>query len=89
MKVTASVTKSSHQDRGPCYLQLPIFLLYIHSPHLLENKKVVVIADFLGKLDHYLIIYIIQDCSSVRIIFYMINKSHTLPIVYSMLVKIR
>ena len=34
-----SVAKSSHQDRGPCYLHLPIFFLYIHSPLLLENKK--------------------------------------------------
>ena len=33
------VTKSSHQDCGPCYLHLPIFFLYIHSPLLLENKN--------------------------------------------------
>ena len=39
MKITASVGKSSHQDRGPCYLHLPIFFLYIHSPFLLENKS--------------------------------------------------
>ena len=38
MKITVSVTKSSHQDCGPCYLHLPIFFLYIHSPLLLENK---------------------------------------------------
>ena len=25
MKITASVSKSSHQDRGPCYLHLRIF----------------------------------------------------------------
>ena len=25
MKITASVTKSSDQDRGPCYLRLPNF----------------------------------------------------------------
>ena len=25
MKITASVTKSLHQDRGPCYLHIPIF----------------------------------------------------------------
>ena len=31
--------KSSHQDQGLCYLQLPILFLYIQSPLLLENKK--------------------------------------------------
>ena len=34
-----SVTKSSHQDCGPCYLHLTIFFLYIHSLLLLENKE--------------------------------------------------
>ena len=34
MKITASITKNSHQDHGPCYLPLPIFFLYIHSPNL-------------------------------------------------------
>ena len=27
MKITANVTKSSHEDRGPCYLHLQIFFL--------------------------------------------------------------
>ena len=52
MKITASVTKSSRQDHGPCYLHLPILLLCIHSPLLLENKTVVVTVVFLSKLDH-------------------------------------
>ena len=39
MKITASVTKSSHQDRDPYYLQLPIVFFYIHTPLLVENKK--------------------------------------------------
>ena len=39
MKTTASVTKSSHQDHGSWYLNLPIFFLYIHSPVLLQNQK--------------------------------------------------
>ena len=30
MKITVSVTKSSHQEHGPCYLHLPIFFL-IHT----------------------------------------------------------
>ena len=34
---SVSVTKSSHQDRGLCCLDL--LLLYIHSPLLLENIK--------------------------------------------------
>ena len=52
MKITASVTKSSRQDHGPCYLHLSILLLCIHSPLLPENKTVVVIVVFLSKLDH-------------------------------------
>ena len=48
MKITVSVTKSSHQDHGQCYLHLPIFS-YMHPPVLLENKKVVEIAVFLSK----------------------------------------
>ena len=56
--------------------------LYIHSPLMLENKKVVVITVFLNKLYHrslfnYMLIYI----TSVKIDFNMINKRHTLPIV--------
>ena len=39
LKNTASVTKSSHEDRGPCYLHLQNFFLYIHSPPLLEKKN--------------------------------------------------
>ena len=38
MKITASVTKSLHQDRGPYYLHLPIFFLYIPGfPTGVEN----------------------------------------------------
>ena len=32
-------TKSSHQDCDPCYLHAPTFFFYIHSPFLLESKK--------------------------------------------------
>ena len=31
MKTTASVTKSSHRDRGPLYLRLPIFFSYTYT----------------------------------------------------------
>ena len=51
-KITASVTKSSHQDRGPCYLHLPIFFLYIHSLLLLGNKKMLLLLFSSEKLDH-------------------------------------
>ena len=34
IKITASVTKSSYQDCGPCYLHLSIFFLNMHSPVL-------------------------------------------------------
>ena len=51
MKFSASATKSSHQDRGPCYFHLPIFFIYIHCSSA-GKQKVVVIAVFLDKLDH-------------------------------------
>ena len=66
MKITASVTKSSHKDRGPCYLNLPI-VLYIHPAFLVENRC----------FPHHAL----QDYSSVRIGFSMINNRHALPIV--------
>ena len=50
MKITASVTKSLDQDHGQCYLHL-LFFSYTYPLILLENKKVVVIAVFLSKLD--------------------------------------
>ena len=37
MKITGSVKESSHEDRGPCYLHIQIFFLYIHCP-LLDKK---------------------------------------------------
>ena len=49
MKIRASVTKNSDQDRGRYYLHLPMFFLYIHSPLLI---KVVVIAVFLSFPQH-------------------------------------
>ena len=32
MKITASVTKGSQEDRGPCYLHLPFFIIHKLSP---------------------------------------------------------
>ena len=42
MKITASVTKSLHEDRGLCYLHSPIFFL-IHTP---SSSGAAVIAVF-------------------------------------------
>ena len=39
IKITVGVKKSLHQNLHPCCLRLPMFSLYIHSPLLLENKK--------------------------------------------------
>ena len=35
MKITVNVKKSSHEDRVPCYLHLPVFFFYKHSSYLL------------------------------------------------------
>ena len=39
MKITASGTKSLHQNRGRCYLHLSIFFFDMHSFLLWQNKK--------------------------------------------------
>ena len=48
MKTIASVTKSLHQGRGPCYLHLPIFFFYIHSSLLPQNKTLLQSLFFLA-----------------------------------------
>ena len=53
-----------------------------HTLLFWRKIKFAVIAVFLSKLDHWLTFvqcYILQDYSSVRIGFSMINKFHTLP----------
>ena len=39
IKITANVTKSLHQDFGPCYLHLPIFSFTYTFLSVLQNKK--------------------------------------------------
>ena len=86
MKITASVTKSSHQDRGPCYLHLPFFsytctylFWKIRSyrdlcfPQQVRSQTTVHLC-------------ILQGYCSVRIDFNIDYKRHTLPIVNTMLV---
>ena len=72
MKITASVAKSFHQDRGPCYLHLPIFFLYMHSPFLQENKKVLVIAVFVRKFRFWEILA--RDMKNVSLKAYGKNR---------------
>ena len=57
------------------------FFLYINSPLLLENKKVVIAVPQQVRLQTAVQLYILQDYSSVRIGFNMIKKWHTLSIV--------
>ena len=57
MKIIANVTKSSHQDLGPCYLHLLIFLIPTLS-FSVGKEEVIVIAVFLSKLDDCSMIYI-------------------------------
>ena len=85
MKITVSVTKSSHQDCGLCYLNLPIFFLYIH--YLLFCGKIKSCCDhcFTQQINPKTTVQL-WDHSSVRIGFNKNNKGHTLPIIYTMLV---
>ena len=87
MKITASVTNSSHQDRGPCYLHSPIFS---YTFILCWKIKSCCDSCFPQQIRPYTAVqwYILGDYSSVRIGFNMINKRHTLSMVYTMLVKI-
>ena len=48
MKITASLTESWYQDRGPCYLHLAIFFL-------IHKKLLPLFIVFLRKLDHRLL----------------------------------
>ena len=88
MRIIASVTKSSHQDRGPWYLRLPIFFSYTCT--LLSCWKIKSCCNrcFPQQIRPQITVklYILRDYSSVRIGFNMIRKCHTLPVVYTMLV---
>ena len=88
MKITVSVTKSSHEDSGLCYLCLQFFL-YTHSPPVLEIKSCFDCC-FPQQIRPQTTVqwYKLWDYSSVRIGFNIINKCHTQPISYTMLVKI-
>ena len=89
MKITASDTKSSHHDRGPCHLHLPFFLLHTHF----SCRKRKTCCDHCSLQEirprNTVQLYILRDYLSRRIGFNMNNKRHPLPIVYTILVRIR
>ena len=80
MKITAKVTKSLHQDCGPCFLHLAILFLYMHFRLLLKIKSCCIccFSQQTSRLQTNGQLYILQGCSSVKSGFNMINKCHTL-----------
>ena len=87
MKITTSVTKSSHQHCDLCYLHLPIFSF---TYTLLLCGKMQSCCDYCFPLQirpqNTIQLYLLRDYSSGRIDFNMNNKPHSLPTVYTMLV---
>ena len=87
MKITTSVTKSSHQYCDPCYLHWPIFSF---TCTLLVCSKIKSCCDHCFpqqiRPQNTVQLYMLWDYSSGRIDFNMNNKPHSLPIVYTMLV---
>ena len=79
MKITASVTKSLYQDRGLCYLHLPIFFLYMHSPVQVQKKKGCCDHCFLQRIGPITTVRlcILQDYSSVRIYWFQYELQTT------------
>ena len=80
----------------PCHLHLPIFFFYIHSPLLLDNKKLLwlLFSSANYSAQHCSIISwnvpwlcMLRDYSSARISSNIINKCRTLPVVYTILFK--
>ena len=74
-----SVTKSSHQNCGPCYLNLPI-LSYTYTLLFCWENKVVAIAVSQIRPLTTVQLCILQDYSSGRIVLNMNHKRHTLSI---------
>ena len=88
MKITASVTKSSHQDCGWCFSHLTFFfLIHMFSSSAGKQKSCYCYSPQQIRAQTTVQWYILQYFSSMWIGFNMINKHHTLPIVYTMLVK--
>ena len=81
-KITATVTRSSHQDRGLCYLYFPIF--YTKSLLFYWKIKTGCYRCFPQQIRQQVTVqwYILRNYSSVKVLFNMINKHHTLRIVF-------
>ena len=99
-KLDTLVQSCPYEHHCKCYKKLAsrswpvLFTLTCYFPvHAFSSsarkEKVVVIAVFLSKLDHRLLFNNICYQTVVRIGFNMISKCRTLPIVYTMVVKIR
>ena len=88
MKITTSVAKNSHQDRGPCHLHLPVLFIYI-----LFCGKIKTYCDrcFPQQIRPQTTVQpsILQDYSSVRIDVNVINKRLTLPVAYTILKSVK
>ena len=83
IKITASVTKNSHQDRGLCYLHLRFFS-YTCTLHFCWKIKRCCDRCFLQQIRQHTTVqlYILRNVSSVMIGFNMINKRRILPITH-------
>ena len=91
MKITVSVTKSSYQDWATMLFNTYLFF-FSYTYTLLFCWKIKCCCDryFPEQIRPQTTVqwYILQNYLSVKIGFNMINKCHTLPIAYTMLVKI-
>ena len=89
IKITASVTKSLHQDFDLCYLHFPNFSF---TYTLLVCSKIKSCCDHCFpqqfRPQNAFQLYILLDYSSGRIGFNMNNKHLSLPLVCIMLIKI-
>ena len=90
MKITTSVTRSSHQQCDPCYLHLPIFS-FTYTLRVCGKIKSCCDHRFSQQIrpQKTVQLYILRDYSSGRIDSNMNNKSHSLLVVYTMLVQMR
>ena len=90
MKITAIDRKSSHHDRGSCFLHLPFFLLQTHFSFAAKEK---LCCDHCFpqqiRPQNTVQLNVLRDYLSGRIGFSLNNKCHPLPILYTLLVRVR
>ena len=82
MKVTASITKSLHQDCDPCHLFTLTYFFLIHGLFSSAGIKICCNCCFPQQIRPQITVqlYILQVYSNVRIGFNMISKCHLLPV---------